>query len=474
MKKRFGAVFLAGVFLFGMLFGAGAATNDGSSKGSWLYVGGSSPGNYSSIQAAIDNATEGDTIYVYDDSSPYHEKLNVTKPLQIIGEDKETTVIDAKDTYFGDGYVIHLLSEHATISNFTIKNSDFGVHLYFLGNETVTNNIFTDIEYPIYIHESSNNTVCNNTIVKTTDVRGDFIGIYMYHADDNLIAGNLIRDENWILQDMAIHLAYCFRNVVKDNTMFNCSIDAWEDTFASNTFIRNFNNGKPIVCLKDTANLVVDYADKVVLTGCSNILISSINFSRQQCGVIIYNCRDCKVTRCTFTGSSQGIQVTASDHINITQNTFQTGVHNSLLTEYRVGLGLTGVTNSIVIANVFIDNNVGAIIRDSNTTQVTHNLFRNNRGLLKMLLKDAGGAVVLDSSSDINITSNNFYHNLPDAYFAFCGHNTWQHNYWGRPWILPRPILGITYGGPWYPPQPTLAFDLRPALLPQKTTVCQY
>ena len=36
------------------------ATFDGNT----LYVGGSGPGNYSSIQDAIDNASDGDTVYV--------------------------------------------------------------------------------------------------------------------------------------------------------------------------------------------------------------------------------------------------------------------------------------------------------------------------------------------------------------------------------------------------------------------------
>jgi hypothetical protein len=42
-----------------------------TSRGSWLYVGGSGPGNYSKIQDAVDNTSDGDTVFVYDDASPY-------------------------------------------------------------------------------------------------------------------------------------------------------------------------------------------------------------------------------------------------------------------------------------------------------------------------------------------------------------------------------------------------------------------
>jgi len=58
-----------------------------TSSGNWLYVGGSGPGNYSKIQDAIDNATDGDVVFVYDDSSPYHENLVIPQTsLTLTGE----------------------------------------------------------------------------------------------------------------------------------------------------------------------------------------------------------------------------------------------------------------------------------------------------------------------------------------------------------------------------------------------------
>ena len=43
--------------------------------GNTLYVGGIGPGNYTTIQSAIDDALDDDTIYVYDYSSPYIENI---------------------------------------------------------------------------------------------------------------------------------------------------------------------------------------------------------------------------------------------------------------------------------------------------------------------------------------------------------------------------------------------------------------
>ena len=46
----------------------------GTFDGNTLYVGGTGPGNYSKIQEAIDNASDGDTIIVY--SGTYVEQLS--------------------------------------------------------------------------------------------------------------------------------------------------------------------------------------------------------------------------------------------------------------------------------------------------------------------------------------------------------------------------------------------------------------
>lgn len=57
-----------------------------------LYVGGDGPGNYSKIQDAIDNASNGDTVFVY--NGIYYENLVVDKSINLQGENKEYTIID--------------------------------------------------------------------------------------------------------------------------------------------------------------------------------------------------------------------------------------------------------------------------------------------------------------------------------------------------------------------------------------------
>ena len=106
------------------------------SKGKILYVGGIGPENYSTIQAALDVATDGDTIFVFNDSSPYEECIEIHDKISLIGEDKESTII------IGDCLekIITVYDRQVTISGFTIKTNDskrypfYGI--YIKGEET--------------------------------------------------------------------------------------------------------------------------------------------------------------------------------------------------------------------------------------------------------------------------------------------------------------------------------------------------
>ena len=58
-------------------------------KGKTLYVGGTGEGNYTKIQDAIRNASDEDTVYVYDDSSPYKERLVIDKSVNLTFNQQE-------------------------------------------------------------------------------------------------------------------------------------------------------------------------------------------------------------------------------------------------------------------------------------------------------------------------------------------------------------------------------------------------
>ena len=160
------------------------------SYGNTLYVGGTGEGNYTKIQDAIDNATWHDTIFVFDDSSPYYENIIIDNLwyINLIGENKSSTIIDGE----GKSNVIVLWSNHVEISNFTIINSySCGIYIHYgygdfssISNNIILNsgtaidtggtyeslnishNILENGKYGIYLDSGSNGTFTYNIIKK--------------------------------------------------------------------------------------------------------------------------------------------------------------------------------------------------------------------------------------------------------------------------------------------------------------------
>ena len=135
-------------------------TSSPTSFGDTLYVGGSGPGNYSTIQEAIDDSEDGDTVFVYDYSSPYVENLIVDKSISLIGEDKHMTVIDGNENEEGEADVIHIKADGVIVQGFTIQNGSLeGGHQknHHCGieirsdNNIIKDNIITDNYFGIQI-----------------------------------------------------------------------------------------------------------------------------------------------------------------------------------------------------------------------------------------------------------------------------------------------------------------------------------
>jgi len=71
---------------------------------------------YQSIQEAIDDAVDGDAVFVH--TGYYVENIYIDKPLTLVGENKETTFLNNS----GQSHNINISSNYVTIFNFTINN----------------------------------------------------------------------------------------------------------------------------------------------------------------------------------------------------------------------------------------------------------------------------------------------------------------------------------------------------------------
>jgi len=57
-----------------------------TTESDWFYVGGTGLENYSRIQDAIDDASGGDTVFVY--SGVYNESILLNKSITLLGKTK--------------------------------------------------------------------------------------------------------------------------------------------------------------------------------------------------------------------------------------------------------------------------------------------------------------------------------------------------------------------------------------------------
>jgi parallel beta-helix repeat protein len=152
------------------------------SNGNIIYVGGTGPGNYTRIQHAINDALEGYTVFVFDDSAPYNENLEINKSLNLIGEDKETTIINSI-IKFKPG--IYISNDWINISGFTVRNGNNGIRI-----------------------NSNNNTVTGNIIIEN-----NWGGVTLKNSKFNKIIGNRIYDNIYGIQ---IYEKSCYNNISRN------------------------------------------------------------------------------------------------------------------------------------------------------------------------------------------------------------------------------------------------------------------
>jgi len=141
------------------------------------------------IQDLIDNASAGDTINI--PSGTYYENIVINKSINLVGEDKETTIIDGG----GSGDVVEITTDWVNISGFTIQNSgytkyDEGIIILSKYNTIFDNNILNNSN-GIYLFGYSNTIIKNNFLDNNVDA------FFKYPIKNILSKKNLWRQNYW-------------------------------------------------------------------------------------------------------------------------------------------------------------------------------------------------------------------------------------------------------------------------------------
>jgi len=152
---------------------------DRSNDGNILYVGGSGPNNYTRIQDAINDASDGDTIIVY--PGTYKENIFVYKILRIVGIDYPVIMPENKsrDT-------IIIVMWNCTIEGFNITGCEWSGLLLLNAFCTVKNNIFYKNWYSgIIVDEGLRANIVSNIFKKSW-----YCGIYVEWGSHLMIVNN--------------------------------------------------------------------------------------------------------------------------------------------------------------------------------------------------------------------------------------------------------------------------------------------
>ena len=184
-----------------------------SEGGQTLYVGGTGEGNYTKIQDAIENATSGDTVFVY--SNTYSENIVINKSINLIGQNKNNTVINGNQT----GTTVTITSDWVNLSGFTIQNNG-------------------ENEDDAGIKIESNYTNISSNIIKDCDI----LGLFLEEANYNNIYNNIFTN---ILNTSTIYLCNSSSyNIISSNNITNCccTIDIGNGSHHNNISDNNIIN----------------------------------------------------------------------------------------------------------------------------------------------------------------------------------------------------------------------------------------
>jgi len=235
--------------------------------GNTLYVGGSGPNNYTKIQDAINDANDGDTVFVY--NGTYYENIVVNKAINLIGENKVNTIIDGSKS----GDVVYVSVDNVNIRNLTIQNSgsewkDAGIKLKDIQNCHIKdNNISNNDGNGIFLLDSSKCIITNNTLNSNNEngiclmnnsvsnsIIGNTInytrvcGIHLFYSSNNSITGNIISNTQ-LLNGICL-LSSSNNNHIRNNNISNndgnqaiYSDSSINCDITNNTIINNSGDG---------------------------------------------------------------------------------------------------------------------------------------------------------------------------------------------------------------------------------------
>lgn len=282
------------------------------------------PDDYTKIQWAVDNATEGDTIIVK--SGTYYESVNVNKQLILRGMDTGIglPVVDAGRA----DYAFSLPADGNILTGFTATNASlYGIHIG-ANNATIANNAISNISgHGIHLDGgSTNNTITNNTIGDISGYGNALwygYGISLFYSSNNTFSGNTIVNISGSLlgspEGSGIALFYSSNNTFNGNTITNTSKHGiYLEGGLNNPTSNNTLSG----------NSISNVAYGIYLGGSSDNTLSGNTINDTVCGIKIGQSSSNTLSGNTISNGHYGFQITDSSGNTIYLNDFINNTNN--------------------------------------------------------------------------------------------------------------------------------------------------
>jgi len=231
------------------------------------------PDEYGTIQEAINAAAPGDTVFVSE--GLYYERVVVNKSLALVGEDRETTVVDGQNS----GTIIQITADNVRITGLKLQHTGWkwgwsGIKVTNANNCEIEGNFLFHTCHQIRLESSRESEIigniisapngsfphsaygirlenCTRCVIMNNTISNNIGGVHLENATDCAVLGNYIFQNG---QGVRLY-SPCLFNRIAANTIYNNTYDGMieamrlNQTLRGNIFAHNnfVNNSKPFI-----------------------------------------------------------------------------------------------------------------------------------------------------------------------------------------------------------------------------------
>jgi parallel beta-helix repeat protein len=190
--------------------------------------------HFNIIQEGIDAVEKNGTVLVY--NGTYSGNISINKSLNLLGENKLTTIIDGTSNSYG----ANITANNVMIHEFTIQNSSEGYGIIISSdNNRIIDNIISDnmagiiTYYGDPINPPATPKIGYNTIINNIIIRNGGGGIIL-SGQNNIVNGNIISQSEY-----GIMVAVAINNTISNNSISRNDVGVFIILSYNNIMYRN-------------------------------------------------------------------------------------------------------------------------------------------------------------------------------------------------------------------------------------------